>query len=286
MIERIIVGDLRTNCYFFSFNKKECVIIDPGADPLKIIAAIEILNIIPVGIVFTHGHFDHTMAALTIREHFKKKRINIKIAIHNADRTYLGRGAERNNRKQVSVLGRETVRLFNRIFEKLPEPDVLLKEGNDVFKSGLKVIETPGHTAGSICLYSKRESILFTGDTLIFGSIGRTDIPGGNYKVLLKSIREKILVLPPETNIFPGHGPTTTIEREIKGNSALRGDENAEAENPARRKKAVKKSDKTKSARGNLERQKSAKPKAVMKKGDKKKSRKKIQGKAGFRRKA
>jgi glyoxylase-like metal-dependent hydrolase (beta-lactamase superfamily II) len=222
MIERIIVGELRTNCYFYSFNKKECVVIDPGGDPLKIISSIEILNIIPVGIVFTHGHFDHTMAATTIKEHYKKKNIKLKIAIHNADRMYLGKSAERTNRKHLKVLGADTEDLFERLFELMPEPDTLLKEGDDVFRSGLKVIETPGHTPGSISLYSKREFLLFTGDTLFFEGIGRSDLPGGNEKTLLKSIKEKLLVLPPETNVYPGHGPITTLEREMKGNPFLR----------------------------------------------------------------
>lgn len=243
MIERIIVGELRTNCYCYSFSKKECLIIDPGADPQRIISAIEILNLIPVGIVFTHGHYDHTMAAMTVCEHFKKKKIEIKIAIHNADRTYLGRAAERNNRKQVSVLGRESVRHFNEVFVKLPEPDILLKEGTDVFKSGLRVIETPGHTPGSISLYSKMESILFTGDTLFFESIGRSDLPGGSQKALMKSLRDKILVLPPETSIYPGHGPLTNLERELKGNPFLRQQEFEDTEKPKKTKttgKAVK----------------------------------------------
>jgi glyoxylase-like metal-dependent hydrolase (beta-lactamase superfamily II) len=109
-----------------------------------------------------------------------------------------------------------------KLFEATPEPDILLKEGDDVFKSGLKVIETPGHTLGSISLYCKKEAILFTGDTLFFEGIGRADLPGGNEKALVKSLREKLMVLPHETNVYPGHGPVTTLEREIKGNPYLR----------------------------------------------------------------
>jgi hydroxyacylglutathione hydrolase len=221
MLERIIVGELRTNCYFFSFNKKECLIIDPGGDASRIIASVEVLNIIPVGIIFTHGHFDHTLAANAIREHYKKKNIKLKIGIHAADRTYLGKNAKRANLKHFKVLGVEAQVAFEKLFELLPEPDLILKEGDDVFKSGLKVIETPGHTPGSICLYSKRESILFTGDTLFFEGIGRSDLPGGNEKTLLKSIHEKLMGLPPETNVYPGHGPFTSLEREAKGNPYL-----------------------------------------------------------------
>ncbi len=221
MLERIIVGDLRTNCYFFSFNKKECVIIDPGGDASRIISSVEVLNLVPVGIIFTHGHFDHTLAAAAVRAHFLKKNAKIKIAIHGADRAYLGRNAKRTNLKHFKVLGGAAQAAFEKLFALLPEPDLYLKEGDDVFKSGLKVIETPGHSPGSICLYHKLESVLFTGDTLFFEGIGRSDLPGGNEKALLKSIHEKLMVLPPETNVYPGHGPFTTLERETKGNPYL-----------------------------------------------------------------
>jgi hydroxyacylglutathione hydrolase len=222
MIERIIVGDLRTNCYFYSFNKKDCLIIDPGGEATRIIAAVEVLNLVPAGIIFTHGHFDHTLAASAIREHYEKKNVKLKIAIHPADRGYLGKNAKRTNLKHFKVLGVEAQVLFEKLFALMPEPDLLLKEGDDVFKSGLKVLETPGHTPGSVCLYCKRESILFTGDTLFFEGIGRSDLPGGSDKALLKSIHEKLLVLPPETNVYPGHGPLTNLERELKGNPYLR----------------------------------------------------------------
>lgn len=222
MIERLIVGALRTNCYFYSFNKKDCLIIDPGAEPLRIISALENLNLIPAGIVLTHGHFDHTLGCLNIKRHFEKRGINIKIAIHHADRTYLGRSGERNNRKHFIFLGEEAAQIFDELFEKLPEPDLLLKQGINVFKSGLVVMETPGHTPGSICLYAKKDGLLFSGDTLFFESIGRTDLPGGNHDLLLKSLKEKILKLPPTTNIYPGHGPPTNLERELKGNPFLR----------------------------------------------------------------
>jgi len=223
MIERIIVGSLHTNCYFFSFNKKDCLIIDPGGDAEKIIASMEVLNMIPVGIVFTHGHFDHTVAATAIKDHFLTKTRKLKLAIHSLDRTYLGRAAERNNRKHFTILGDDAEKEFELLFSPIPEPDVLLAEGDDVFKSGLKVIETPGHTPGSICLYSKKDDILFSGDTLFFEGIGRTDLPGGNERAMQKTLKEKILRLPPQTQVYPGHGPLTTLEREFKGNPYLRG---------------------------------------------------------------
>jgi glyoxylase-like metal-dependent hydrolase (beta-lactamase superfamily II) len=108
------------------------------------------------------------------------------------------------------------------LFTPLPEPDLILEEGHKVLGTGLIVLETPGHTKGSVCLYSEKDALLFSGDTLFFMGVGRTDLPGSSEKSLLDSIRAKLLVLPPETRVFPGHGLDTTIEREIKGNPFIR----------------------------------------------------------------
>jgi hydroxyacylglutathione hydrolase len=218
MIERIIVGAFRTNCYLFALNKKECIVIDPGGEAEKIISQIELLNMVPVGIVFTHGHFDHTMASGSLIEHFKKKGVKIKCAIHYEDKDYLGKSGDRTNRKHLKYLGNEALLFYNNYSAALPNADIELKKGNKVFNSKLVVIETPGHSKGSVCLYNEQDAIIFTGDTLFFDGIGRADLPGGDEKALLLSIKEKILTLPPETNVYPGHGPPTTIEREIKGN--------------------------------------------------------------------
>jgi hydroxyacylglutathione hydrolase len=196
MIERIIVGIFRTNCYLFALNKKECIIIDPGGDAEKIISQIELLNMVPTGIAFTHGHFDHTMASGAIIDYFKNKGLQIKCAIHREDREYLGKTADRMNKKHLKYLGPEALALYKEYAAKLPEADFELKKG-------------------------KQDAVLFTGDTLFFDGIGRSDLPGGDAKLLIASIKEKLLVLPPETSVFPGHGPLTTIERELKGNSFL-----------------------------------------------------------------
>ncbi|MBN1798701.1 MAG: MBL fold metallo-hydrolase [Spirochaetales bacterium] len=221
MIERIIVGIFRTNCYLFAVNKKECIIIDPGGDAEKIISQIELLNMTPTGIVFTHGHFDHTMATGSIIEYFQKKDIVIKCAIHREDKEYLGKTADKMNKKHLKHLGPEAVMLYRRYAVTLPGVDIELNSRKKVFNTKLSVIETPGHSKGSICLYNEQDGIIFTGDTLFFDGIGRSDLPGGDEKLLLTSIKNKILTLPPETSVFPGHGPLTTIEREIKGNPFL-----------------------------------------------------------------
>jgi glyoxylase-like metal-dependent hydrolase (beta-lactamase superfamily II) len=211
-----------TNCYIYSNGKKECVIIDPGSEEERIISSVNMLKMVPVGIVLTHGHFDHTGAVSALREHYRKEKIEVQVAIHAADRRFLGRTARKANLDALAYLGVSETRDFQNQFGGLPEPDVILEEGHKVFSSGLAVLETPGHTRGGICLYSEKDALLFSGDTLFFMGVGRTDLPGGSEKTLLESIRTKLLTLPPETRVFPGHGLDTTIEREIKGNPFIR----------------------------------------------------------------
>ncbi len=222
MVERLIVGPMDTNCYIYSNGKKECVIIDPGAEEERIIASVNMLKMVPVGIVLTHGHYDHTGAVAGLLEHYRKEKIEVQVAIHAADRKFLGRTARKANMDALAYLGVTETRDFQDQFAALPEPDVILAEGHKVFSSGLVVLETPGHTRGGVCLYSEKDGLLFSGDTLFFMGVGRTDLPGGSEKILLESIRAKLLTLPPETRVFPGHGLDTTIEREIKGNPFIR----------------------------------------------------------------
>jgi hydroxyacylglutathione hydrolase len=213
---------METNCYLYSNGKKECIIIDPGGDESRIIAGVNMLKMIPSGIVLTHGHFDHTGAVGKLKSLYKKEGIEVPVAIHEADRHYLGRKAEKANREALHNLGVEDPEEFADLFSGLPEPDTLLHEGDRVFNTSLQVIETPGHTRGGICLYGEKEGVLFSGDSLFFMGIGRTDLPGGDEKTLLNAIRSRLLVLPPETRVFPGHGLDTTVEREIKGNPFVR----------------------------------------------------------------
>ena len=119
-------------------------------------------------------------------------------------------------------LGLDPEKADNNLFADLPQPTILLEAADVIFDTGLVVIETPGHTHGSICLYSERDKLLFSGDTLFFQGIGRADLPGGNETMLMESIHDKIMTLPPETRVFPGHGVPTSIEREQKGNPFLR----------------------------------------------------------------
>jgi len=195
-IETVVVGVLQTNCYIVH-NSKQAIIIDPGSDAEKIISIIENKRLKPQLILNTHYHFDHTGANLDIKNMF-----NIPIAIGEKDAPYL-----RSAYKEALIFMIDT--------KKSPQADILLKEGDAVALEDIKfvVIETPGHTIGSICLYNKENAVLFSGDTLFFESIGRYDLPTGNFDSLINSIN-KILTLDESTTVYPGHGTQTTIKHE------------------------------------------------------------------------
>ena len=222
MIERLIVGPMGTNAYIYSNGKKGCIVIDPGGDPEKIAANINMLKLVPSGIVLTHGHFDHTGGVQGLIAIYGTDNIQVPVAIHAGDRHYLGKKAGKTNLQTLTDLGVGEPEEFLPFFDNLPEADIILKEGDEVFDTGLVVLETPGHTKGGICLYSEKDGILFSGDSLFFMGIGRTDLPGASEKTLLDALRSKILTLPPQTRVFPGHGLDTTIERELVGNPFLR----------------------------------------------------------------
>jgi glyoxylase-like metal-dependent hydrolase (beta-lactamase superfamily II) len=218
MIERVVVGPVKTNCYIYSSSKKECIIIDPGGDEQEIASRVDVLNMVPVGIALTHGHLDHVAGLGRLKELYEQRGYELPIAIHTSDRKFLG---PKCGEAHEEYLAPEERVIFGG-FPPLPKPDVKLKEGEKVLTTDLLIIETPGHTAGSVCFYSEREGILLSGDTLFFDGVGRTDLHGGNEKKLRDSIQKKIMVLPPETRVFPGHGPFTTIEREKQGNPYFR----------------------------------------------------------------
>jgi glyoxylase-like metal-dependent hydrolase (beta-lactamase superfamily II) len=205
-IEQLIVGSLDTNCYLLSetFSKKTLV-IDPGGNPEAIIKKIEENGLKVTGILNTHGHADHIKANKEIKEKYK-----VPILIHEEDAELLT-DPELNG---ATLIGSHIVS---------PKADVLLKDRQIVKIGSLeaKVIHTPGHTPGGINLML--EDILFTGDTLFMGSIGRWDFPGGDGKTLLKSL-EFYKKLPENITIFPGHGPESTMATELQANPFLAGE--------------------------------------------------------------
>ncbi len=222
MVERVVVGPWRTNSYIYSSAKKECIIIDPGGDEAEISSRVDVLNMVPVGIALTHGHVDHVAAVGRLKASYEERGYTLPVAIHGSDRVYLGAGGMDIHRESLEFLDMDEMGFFGSEFPGLPRADVRLRAGDRVFNMDIVVLETPGHTPGSVCFYSEKEGILFSGDTMFFDGVGRTDLPGGNEKKLRESIEKTIMTLPPETRVFPGHGPFTTIEREKRGNAFFR----------------------------------------------------------------
>jgi len=211
-VKRFIVGPFEVCSYVvFSSKGREAVIIDPGHPDENIVKFIEENQLKPLVIIATHAHADHVYGVNFLKEKFK----DLKYLVHQDDAEFF---SKEENFKPFKVWG----------FPSNPEPDEVLKDGSEVEFGGevLKVIHTPGHSPGSCCFYSEKHGVLFTGDTLFVGAVGRADLPGGNYFQMMESIKNKLLTLPMETVIFPGHDygpkPTSTLEDEVKSNPFIR----------------------------------------------------------------
>ncbi len=199
-IDTIVVGPMQVNCYILSSKTtKNAILIDPGDEYLKLKTFLEKHKLTPKFIVHTHGHIDHIQA---------DNEFNLAVYAHSLDVELL-KSPERNLSNFLSVP-------FRVKFDIKPIKDSQIIMLDDL---SLQVIHTPGHTPGGICLKSAKA--VFTGDTLFAAGIGRTDFPGASYEQLMKSIQEKLLVLPDDTVIYPGHGPCSTIGEEKRGNPFL-----------------------------------------------------------------
>jgi len=197
MVKTLVVGPLQSNCYLFgSPGAGKGVIIDPGGDPEVVFSEWEKTGLQLEAIINTHGHFDHAGG-----NHHLKKVTGAPILVHREDAGMLTKIAVQAG-------------FFSLRTENSPPPDRLLEEGDtvEVGDITLEVLHTPGHTAGGISLYCP--GLVFTGDTLFAGSVGRTDLPGGSFEAMISSIKEKLLVLDEETVVLSGHGPATTIGQE------------------------------------------------------------------------
>ncbi|MGL1892346.1 MAG: MBL fold metallo-hydrolase [Spirochaetaceae bacterium] len=208
MIDIIITGELGVNTYLYNFKEDKVVIIDPGADASKIIKKIESNRQTPKAIILTHGHFDHIGAVEQL-----KGKYSIPVYIHHADGTYLGKEGGNRHKLMFSSMGPNADYYFNNYYTECGEPDFLF-DNNDILSDfELLVIHTPGHSPGSSCFYSKKNGVIFTGDTLFNGGLGRTDFTGGDYNTLIKSLKS-LFKLPNNTVAYPGHGEITTIGAE------------------------------------------------------------------------
>jgi glyoxylase-like metal-dependent hydrolase (beta-lactamase superfamily II) len=205
ILRALEVGPFASNCYIVGSEKtKEGMIIDPGAEPKAILDTVRKLGLNIKLIVVTHAHIDHVAALQPVKEATKAP-----FAMHERE------GNTGTSRGIARMLGISS--------EPPPQPDRLLKDG-DLIEIGelcFTVLHTPGHSLGGISLYG--EGVLFSGDTLFNLGIGRTDFPGCSYEELMESINSKLMTLPDNTVVLPGHGPETTIGTERSYNPFFRG---------------------------------------------------------------
>ena len=198
-IEQYVVGPIATNCYFvIAPDTKELIVIDPGASGRRLADMAQEKGYQPVAILLTHGHFDHADGVEDFIASFPDA--TIPVYAHEAERRTL-------EDPSVNLSG-EMSRVPKRY-----RVDEFVRDGQRLTLAGfsIRVIHTPGHTEGGCCYYFPEEAALFPGDSLFAGSIGRTDFPGGSLGTLVRSVKEKLLTLPEETKVYPGHEGLTTI---------------------------------------------------------------------------
>lgn len=204
-IESLVVGPIESNCYIIWNDRREALVIDPGDDADRILAAIEQAEAQVQAYLLTHGHIDHVSALAEVHEQHPAP-----IGLHPED-------------------ARWAFEPVNQMPPYYPAPrapagiERKWKDGEEWTDAGFRyrIMETPGHTPGGVSLYFPDHGVLFSGDTLFHGSVGRTDLPGGDPRILTASLR-KLAHLPDDTRVYPGHGPMTTMGFEKENNPFLR----------------------------------------------------------------
>ncbi|NIG52732.1 MBL fold metallo-hydrolase [Chitinophaga sp. Cy-1792] len=208
-LHQFTFSPMQENTYLLINEKKECIIIDPGCyfqdERKELLQYIQTEGLIVTRLLNTHCHLDHIFGNKLVSETYK-----VRPEIHPQEQVVL------DNSQQAGAM-------YNMPFDPSPMPSRYLHEGEIIpfGKDELEVILTPGHSPGSVSFYCASQKLLIAGDVLFFQSIGRTDLPGGDYDTLLASIREKLFVLPDDVRVFPGHGPATTIGFEKRNNPFL-----------------------------------------------------------------
>ncbi len=197
----LVLGEIATNCYIVRNEDTGALLfIDPADEPDRLIAQTEQCGGTPEAILLTHGHSDHIMAAADL-----KKKYGIPVICHADEKEML---ADPEWNLTLPHCG----------FPYVIEPDITVRDQDVLSYAGfrIRVMHTPGHTAGSVCYYLKEQNTLFSGDTLFYRSYGRTDFRGGSDADMAGSLRRLLTELPPETAVCPGHGPATSIDLERK----------------------------------------------------------------------
>lgn len=214
-IGRMVLGVCQTNCYFlYREGNQECIVVDPADQGVSIYSALQKNGFRVAAILLTHGHFDHIWGLDALRDAVNAAAESegaepVKAYAHEAERELL-RDAGKNVSEQA---GRPCVTYA----------DVYVKDGQEISAAGMTctVIATPGHTAGCCCYYFEEAGFLLAGDTLFAESVGRTDFPTGSMGTLVRSIQDKLFVLPDVTKVYSGHGESTTIGHEKEYNPFL-----------------------------------------------------------------
>lgn len=204
-IGRMTLGMCQTNCYFvYREGKAEVIVVDPADRGKHIYDTLTSKGFKVVGILLTHGHFDHILGCSDLR-----KLSSAKIYAHEAEKEIC-----ENSMNNLSARMAEGCTI---------KPNYYVKDGEEITLGDMvcKVISTPGHTAGGCCYYFEKDGILISGDTLFECSVGRTDFPTGSMSTLVRSIKEKLMILPEEVKVYPGHGDATTIGYEKNHNPFL-----------------------------------------------------------------
>lgn len=202
----LATGPLAENCYLL-WREKSAWIIDPGADPEEIVAELDARGLTPVSILLTHGHFDHLGALDALLKRYPELPVVLRS-------------------EETEWCFTHPINQYPPFYFHQQRPAKLLSPGESYTCGGLsaRLIPTPGHTPGGQCILIEADvpaPLCFTGDTLFQGSIGRTDLPGGSFAQLNASLRTLASTLPPETTLLPGHGPASTLERELRTNPYL-----------------------------------------------------------------
>ena len=207
-LDILVLGSYENNCYVLRKDEKhsDCLIIDTGLDAQPLVEFLQRHELTPEAVLLTHGHADHIAAITELKNHWPA----MKVCIHKDDAHMLS-----NPRRNMSALAGISL--------KASPADIFLEDDATVSYAGisLDVLHTPGHTPGGVCFYVPAAGVVFSGDTLFAGGVGRTDFPYGSAEKLIAGIREKLLMLPEATRVYPGHGPSTTIRNEKKHNPYL-----------------------------------------------------------------
>ncbi|MFB4162165.1 MBL fold metallo-hydrolase [Geomicrobium sp. JSM 1781026] len=206
---QVPLGPIQTNAYVLQSNNQEAIIFDPGGDGEAFEKAIRDASLKPLAILLTHAHFDHIGAVDHIRDAF-----SVPVYVHQNEAEWL----------MDDELNRSRNFLGGNGFTVKPADQIIKEEGQlTIGDFSFQILETPGHSPGSVSYYHSSSETVFSGDVLFQSGIGRTDLPGGDEGTLMTTIHQKLITLPESTHVAPGHGPATTIGAEMDQNPFLNG---------------------------------------------------------------